>query len=128
MYNLKVASILAMLALSSPISASCNNTGQKADEAVMKVMQVDAQLETICTSLTGDYFGKEERTTCIQIGDGKYDFTLRRKGSSTRNIAAKECKDGMKKELACPRGGKTGYENWWYRYVSLGVRFHCSIC
>jgi hypothetical protein len=128
MYSLKVASIFAMLALSSLGSASCNSGGQKADDATMQAAQQNAQLEVICSSLVGDYFGKEERSTCIQIGNGKYDFTLRRKGSSNRHIAMKECKDGMLKELMCARGGKTGYGNWWYRYVSLGVRFHCSIC
>jgi hypothetical protein len=119
MFNLKVVSTFAILALSSLASADhCNSTGQKADQPTMDAIRTDLSLESICSSLIGDHAGKEERNTCIEIGGGKYDFTLRYKGDGYRNIAIAECKDGMKKELGCARGGKQGYGNWWYRYVS----------
>jgi hypothetical protein len=120
MFSLKVISAFAILALSSLASADhCNSTGQKATQLVMDAIREDAQLDSICSVLIGDYAGKEQRNTCIEIGDGKYDFTLRYKGDGWRNIATAECKDGMKKELDCERGGKQGYKNWWYRYVPL---------
>lgn len=132
MYAFNAIATIALLAFSSLASADCNSTGQKADQATMDAIRQDAQLDSICSVLTGQYALHEQRNTCIEIGGNKYDFTLKYDAKDgwiysapkTRSIAVAECKNGMKKELGCSRGGKTGYANWWYRYVS---RFSHSV-
>ncbi|KAH7346971.1 hypothetical protein BKA66DRAFT_576534 [Pyrenochaeta sp. MPI-SDFR-AT-0127] len=123
MYHFKAAATFAVLALLGLASAECNKTGMQASKETMDAARQDAQLETVCSALTGTYHLREKRGVCLEIGGNKYDFELKYDAKSgwftspaeTRNIGLAECKNGMNKELGCSRGGKTMYTNWWYR-------------
>jgi hypothetical protein len=84
-------------------------------------LQEDDMLATICSTLIGDFQSGERRRNCADAAGRKIDFMLHNikdngKGSFSK-IEMVECKNGIKKELACERGGKSTYTHWEYQYV-----------
>jgi hypothetical protein len=100
--------------------AACYDSGETANNAALIALQEDDTLETICSTLIGDYKSGERRLNCADADGRKIDFMLHNikdKGKgSTSKIELAECKNGIKKELACERGGKSKYTHWEYSY------------
>jgi hypothetical protein len=137
MYISQPLTTLALLSLLGFASAGCYSSGMVADAAQIAAAKESETLDAICSALVGTYYLHEGKSTCMSIGENKYDFTLKYNAEAecvaglvehcsppadTRDIALAECKNGMDKELNCPRGGKTMYTNWEYRYVCIMTR------
>jgi hypothetical protein len=116
MYALKAITIAAM-AFAALAAADCNRTGQKASEETQAAMRSEERINPVCGALMGNYASGERRRTCVDIGGNKYDFMLHLVSSNARAIDFEECKNGMRKEIDCERGGMTKYGNWEYQYA-----------
>jgi hypothetical protein len=127
----KTPATFALLSILGFASAGCSSGGIVADAVTMNAAREDAQLDTTCSFLVGEYALHEQRYTCIEIGGSKYDLRLQydaqpvvdfdhytHEPDATRKIEPAGCMDGMKKELSCSRGGQSIYTDWRYKYVS----------
>lgn len=118
MHSLKVFGVATFALLPIAVGATstdCYNTGRKYGDNVRNAMLKDELLDPVCNNLAGSYASSESRHTCMEVEGAKFDFTLRCSNSDGRNIDAQECKDGMRKQLNCRRGGHTQYDNWLYK-------------
>ncbi|OHE99324.1 hypothetical protein CORC01_05365 [Colletotrichum orchidophilum] len=74
-------------------------------------------IEKVCKGLAGSYYRHQARRACI-VDENRvtWGFELKFIGlDMNRDIAAKECMNGMDKEATCAYGGIHSYWNWRYK-------------
>ncbi|KAG4442975.1 hypothetical protein IFR05_001506 [Cadophora sp. M221] len=92
------------------VRASCFGSGP-----TVTADNIRDSLPSVCISLGGHFVKGEQRYQCVTDAAGiKWDFRLKHKGDSSREISNFECQDGFSKEITCEHGGRTGYKNWEY--------------
>lgn len=116
---MQLTNALAFFSLSGLVAATCYGSG--ADWPSQDEAAVIAQ-SSCANALIGHYGPYELKEDCVSTITGSINFAILHIRDAEREIGLDECVDGLKKEIACSKGGETSYTNWGYRYVSECAR------